>query len=205
MKRSVITYLVLAVFLAGALSGCTRRRPSEKPPIHPNPNMDIQPRYNSQAESKFFEDGSTMRKPVPGTVARGWLQNEAGYYTGISENGDTVRTSPVETTLDLLQRGEERFDIYCSPCHGRVGDGRGIITQRGYIPPPTFHQERLQTAPDGHIFLVMTNGIRNMPSYRSQVPVDDRWAIVAYLRALQRAQNASLDDVPTELQNNLTQ
>lgn len=203
MKRSVATLVIAGVVLA-TLAGCTRHRPSDKPPVHLNPNMDMQPRYNPQAESKFFEDGATMRQPVPGTVARGWLHDDAAYYTGLTDNGDTVRTNPVPVTLELLKHGEERFNIYCSPCHSRVGDGKGIVTQRGYIPPPTFHQERLLKERDGHFFLVMTNGIRNMPTYRYQVPVADRWAIVAYIRALQRAQNASLNDVPTEMQKNLT-
>jgi len=203
MRLAYIGVLLLAVLAVGV--GCTRNRPSEKPPIHPNPNMDIQPRYNPQAESEFFADGKTMRTPPAGTVARGQLRNDIGYYTGLTESGDTVRTNPREVDMQLLKRGQERYDIYCSPCHARTGDGQGIMVQRGYIPPPSFHMERLRAAHDGHIFWVISNGIRNMPSYRSQVPVDDRWAIVAYVRALQRAQNATLEDIPTEKRESVLQ
>ena len=204
MKRFVLTYLVIIAGLL-VLSGCTRNRPSEKPPIHPNPNMDIQPRYNPQAESEFFADGKTMRTPPEGTVARGYLRTDVGYFTGVNEAGDTVQTNPRPVDMPLLQRGRERYDIYCSPCHSRLGDGQGIMISRGYIPPPSFHLDRLRSVPDGHIFWVISNGIRNMPSYRSQIPADDRWAIVAYVRALQRAQDAKIDDIPTEKRESVTQ
>ena len=101
--------------------------------------------------------------------------------------------------MQLIERGQQRFNIYCSPCHGRTGDGRGIVVQRGLLPPPSFHDDRLRKVGDGHIFDVISNGIRNMPSYRAQIPVDDRWAIVSYFRALQRSQNASINDVPAEM------
>lgn len=105
--------------------------------------------------------------------------------------------------MQLLQRGQERFNIYCSPCHGKTGDGKGIIVQRGMLPPPSFHEARLLQAPDGHFFDVISNGIRNMPTYRHQIPVSDRWAIVAYLRALQRSQNATINDIPVDLRGNV--
>ena len=101
--------------------------------------------------------------------------------------------------MQLLKRGQERFNIYCAPCHGQTGDGQGIVVQRGYLPPPSYHQDRLRKMPDGYIFDVITNGVRNMPSYRHQVPVADRWAIVSYLRALQRSQNATINDIPPEM------
>ena len=106
-------------------------------------------------------------------------------------------------TIQLLRKGQERYNIFCSPCHGRVGDGKGIMVNRGYVPPPTFHSERLREIQDGYLYDVITNGIRNMPAYRYQVPVDDRWAIVSYLRALQRSQNASLEDIPEPLRENV--
>lgn len=204
MKKLALTYMVV---LAGLLllAGCTRNRPAEKPPIHVNPNMDWQPRYDAQETSKFFADGAAMRTPPAGTVARGYLRNDAGYYTGLTESGDTVKTNPRPVDMDLLKRGQDRFNIYCSPCHSRLGDGQGIMISRGYIPPPSFHIDRLRTAKDGHIFWVISNGIRNMPSYRSQVSADDRWAIVAYVRALQRAHDASLEDIPTEKRESVTQ
>lgn len=180
------------------LTGCFQGMPSEKPPIHINPNMDSQPRYNPQAESAFFVDGATMRQPVPGTVARGELRADDAFYRGISAAGDTIRRNPLPVTMQVLQRGQERYDIFCAPCHGAVGDGKGIVVQRGYLPPPTFHSDLLRSYPDGHIYNVISNGIRNMPAYKHQIPVNDRWAIVAYFRALQRSQNASLNDIPEE-------
>ena len=206
MKRNrhirLAAILILAALLT-VVAGCFRERPSEKPPIHMVPDMDNQPKYKAQEENKFFEDGSAMRKPVPGTVARGELREDALYYTGIDESGDTVMTSSVPIDMQLLKRGRERYDIFCSPCHGRTGDGQGIMLSRGYVPPPTFHSDRLRDLPDGYIFDVLTNGVRNMPSYRQQIPVKDRWAIIAYLRALQRSQNATIEDVPQEQRTNL--
>lgn len=182
-----------------SLSGCYQGRPSGQPPIHLNPNMDHQPKYNPQAESRFFVNRSAMRMPVPGTVAVGDLHEDEVYYRGIDARGDTVRTMPVPVTLALLRRGQQRFNIYCAPCHSRVGDGHGIVVQRGLIPPPTFHSEKLRNYRDGYIFNVISHGIRNMPAYGPQIPVADRWAIVAYFRALQRSQNASIDDMPEDI------
>ena len=192
----------LSVIAISLLSGC-RGNPSESPPVHLNPNMDYQPKYKPQARSEFFADHSTMRTRVPGTVAMGELREDSAYFTGRDENGNLVNKSPVPVTTQLLKRGRERFDIYCSPCHSRVGDGRGIMLQRGYIPPANFHDGRMQTLPDGHIFDVITNGIRNMPSYRYQIPAADRWAIVSYTRALLRSRNAVIDDIPEELRNSI--
>jgi mono/diheme cytochrome c family protein len=175
-----------------------RERTSEKPPIHINPNMDNQPKYRPQSESDFFDNGATMRVPVAGTVARGELHASTTYYTGKDAAGNLVASMPdtVKVTMPLLKRGQVEYNVYCSPCHGRVGDGKGIMVTRGYVPPPTFHSERLREIPDGHIFDVITNGVRNMPAYRYQISVDDRWAIVAYFRALERSQNAALEDIP---------
>jgi len=179
------------------LIGC-QGTPSSKPPIHLNPNMDDQEKYEPYEASQFFADGAAMRTPPEGTIARGELHEDVPYYTGFQRDTFYVETAPVAATMPELQRGRERYDIYCSPCHGRTGDGRGIVVTRGYPPPPTYHDERLRGVPDGYIFNVITNGIRNMPSYRHQIPVDDRWAIVLYLRALQRSHHATLDDVPVE-------
>ncbi len=195
------------IFLAGALilvsSGCYRGKPSKEPPIHINPNMDDQPRLNAQKASDFFEDGRAMRDLIEGTLPRGFLREDVIYYTGKDAGGKLVKKSPVAPTMAVLKRGQERFNIYCSPCHSRLGDGKGMVVQRGMFPPPTYHQARIRDIEDGHIFDVITNGIRNMPSYKSQIPVSDRWAIVNYLRVLQRSQNAELKDIPESERANI--
>lgn len=191
------------------LAGCgVRGLPGENPPIHPNPNMDTQEKMKPFRKSEFFEDGLAMRIPVAGTVPRGGLRENSVYYTGISKTGDTVKVIPIDVTMELLQRGQERYNIYCAPCHSRVGDGKGIIVERavqgGYLVPATnLHEPRLLAAPDGHLFAVASNGIRNMAGYKHQISVQDRWAIVAYIRALQRAQHASIADVPENVRKEL--
>lgn len=197
LVRGLALVAVLAVLL-----GC-QGQPSGKAPIHLNPNMDDQEKYQPYEASRFFADGAAMRTPPPGTIARGELHENVPYFTGILRDTIYLPEAPVEATMLELKRGQERFNIYCSPCHGRAGDGRGIMATRGYPPPPTFHADRLRDFDDGYLFNVITNGIRNMPSYRHQVPVDDRWAIVLYLRALQRSQNATLNDVPEEKRSSL--
>ena len=187
---------VLAMTLL--LSGCYQGRPSESPPIHINPNMDSQPRYKAQGESAFFLDNSSMRPPVAGTVARGELFEDAGLNTGMDAQGDTLRKIPFPVTMSFMKRGKERFNIYCLPCHGGLGEGNGMVVKRGLIPPPTWHSELVRNYPDGHIFNVISNGIRNMPAYRHQVSVKDRWAIVAYFRALLRSQNSTRADLPDD-------
>ncbi len=199
MRQLMVTFLTLVLIIT-VTSGCFRGRTSEKEPIHLVPNMDKQEKYRPQAVSNFFEDGATMRIPPEGTVARGELREDTEYYFGKTEKGKYVKTLPKQLVLDinLLQRGQERFNIYCSPCHGRVGDGKGIVPARGMLPPPTYHSDSLRQYPVGRVFDVITNGIRNMPPYRFQVPVRDRWAIAAYFKALQRSQNASFDDIPED-------
>ena len=191
--------LAFVILAAGLIDGCFRGEPKEEPPIHLNPNMFKQPKYKAQSESEFFADGATMRQPVPGTVAADSLRADYAYYYGRDERDSLLTKLPVPVTMQLLKRGQERFNIYCAPCHGQTGDGQGIMVQRGYLPPPSYHQDRLRNLPDGYIFDVITNGVRNMPSYRHQVPVADRWAIVSYLRALQRSQNATINDIPPEM------
>ncbi len=195
--------LIALLVLVTGFMGCYQGMPSKKPPIHINPNMDDQPKYQTQAESKFFANGQAMRMPVEGTIARGSLHDDVVYFTGKDARGKLVKTAPVAPTLEVLQRGQDRFNIFCSPCHGRLGDGAGMVVKRGMFPPPTYHQERIRNLEDGHIFDVITNGIRNMPSYKSQVPVADRWAIVNYVRALQRSQNAQAKDVPAGVKDSI--
>jgi mono/diheme cytochrome c family protein len=192
-------HYALIVIIAISIGGCYRGSPSENPPVHLNQNMFDQPKYNPQSVSHFFDDSSTMRTPVPGTVARGHLDNSDAYYLGLDSARNQIAKNPAQVNMTLLKRGQERFNIYCSACHSRVGDGQGIMIQRGYIPPPSIHLDRLRQVPDGYLFDVITNGIRNMPPYRYQVRVADRWAIVAYVRALQRSHNATIRDIPPEM------
>ncbi len=158
-------------------------------------DMQVQPRFNPLAESDFYSDLRSARPPVEGAVARGQLHEDAYFYTGkIGSNpGDYM---PFPATQDVLARGRERFNIYCAPCHSRMGDGNGVIVQRGFRRPPSYHIERLRKAPLGYFFDVMTNGFGAMPDYASQIPPHDRWCIVAYIRALQLSQNATVADVP---------
>ncbi len=160
-------------------------------------DMHDQPKYKPLRGSDFFDDGRSARPFVEGTVARGHLHTDEHFYTG-KVKGELVTTLPFPATKEVLERGHERYNIYCSPCHDRVGTGRGMIVQRGFRQPPSFHIDRLRQAPVGHFFDVMTNGFGTMYSYADRIPPKDRWAIVAYIRALQLSQNATLDDVPAE-------
>ncbi len=157
--------------------------------------MADQPRYEPLQKSKFFDDQRASRPLIQGTVARGHLDTDEALYTG-KAGGELVQTIPVAIDRQVLRRGHERFDIFCSPCHDRVGTGQGMIVRRGYRPPPSLHIERLRRAPPGHFFDVISHGFGAMPDYATQIPVRDRWAIVAYIRALQLSQNAHIDDVP---------
>lgn len=159
------------------------------------PAMTNQPRYEAYEGSSFFADGRSMRPPVEGAIARGALEMTSVRGTG-KQDGKFVAEIPLEVTKATVVRGHERFNIYCAPCHDQTGSGRGMIVLRGYPPPPSFHTPTLRQAPAGQLFDVITNGYRQMPDYAAQVPVDDRWAIVAYIRALQLSQHATLDDVP---------
>jgi len=158
-------------------------------------DMHDQPRFKPLAKSDFYADLRSARAPVEGTVARGQLHEDAYFYTGkIGNNpGDYL---PFPVTTEVLARGRQRFNIYCAPCHSRLGDGNGMIVQRGYRHPPSYHIDRLRKAPLGYFFDVMTNGFGAMPDYASQIPPRDRWCIVAYIRALQLSQNAAAADIP---------
>ena len=160
-------------------------------------DMHDQPKYIPLRESTFFTDQRSARSFVPGTVARGQLREDALLYTG-KVNGADATVFPFAVDNRRMTRGRERFDIYCSPCHGRTGEGDGMIVRRGYRRPPTFHQDRLRESPVGHYFDVITNGFGAMPEYATQINAEDRWAIVAYIRALQVSANARLADVPAD-------
>ena len=184
--RSLTAVVALVV-----LSGC-RGDASDAPPVHINPNMDWQERFDPQERNDFFADGRAMRAPVAGTVARGFLREDTAFHFGRDDAGALVATNPVGLTPEFLERGKERYEIFCSVCHGDAGDGNGIIMtgNYGYVPAPTYHADAMRAAPDGHYFDVISNGIRSMPGYAQQIPIADRWAITAYIRALQRSQYA---------------
>jgi len=159
--------------------------------------MHVQPRYNTYDASTFFDDGRSARPVVPGTVARWHLRINEHLYTG-KVNGVWAETLPFPVTREVLERGQQRYNIYCTPCHDYAGTGRGMIVRRGFQQPPSYHIDRLRKAPVGHFFDVITNGYGAMASYAARVTPEDRWAIAAYIRALQLSQNARLEDVAQE-------
>jgi mono/diheme cytochrome c family protein len=192
MCRSKVLALVGWAAVVVALVGC-------------NQKMGEQPAYRPYQSSDFFPDGTSAR-PIPAdTVARGHLSDDTLLFTGKDASGQDATEFPYPITRDVLERGRDRYSIYCVPCHGPLGDGDGIVVQRGFNPPPSYHSDRLRNAPVGHFFDVITNGYGAMPSYADQVPVDDRWAIIAYIRALQLSQNAPIADVPADAQAQLDQ
>lgn len=158
-------------------------------------DMQDQPRFKPLAMSDFYSDLRSARPPVDGTVARGQLHEDVYFYTGKigTSPGDYM---PFPVTEEVMARGQQRFNVYCAPCHSRMGDGNGMIPQRGFRHPPSYHIERLRKAPLGYFFDVMTNGFGAMPDYSAQIPPHDRWCIVAYIRALQLSQGATRADVP---------
>ena len=184
-RLRLLALMGILVITPGCLRGCTSR----STPIHLNPNMDDQPRYSAQASSDFFPDGKTMRAPVEGTVPRsalpGTLRADARYLTGKEADGSPVATSPVAADDAVLARGQERYGIYCAPCHHSRGNGKGVLFTRASIPTTSLYLDRLRTAPDGQIFDTITNGVGLMPGYRYPISHADRWAIVAYVRKLQ--------------------
>lgn len=182
---------LLATLLVGALllSACGR-------------NMADQPRVTPQQESPFFADGVGSRPLLEGTVSRQRGGIDPVFFTGQGPTG-FVSELPVELSYELLLRGQERYDIFCSMCHGYTGRGDGMVVSRGYPQPTSFHEQRLLDAPVGYYFSAMTNGFGRMYSYASRIPPEDRWAIAAYVKALQLSQNASFDDVPAEVRRAL--
>ncbi len=184
---------VTAVCLAASLlmAGCRQ-------------DMHDQPRYEPLEASEFFANRMASRPPVEGTVARGQLRDDEGFYTGMVA-GEFVLELPMPLNADLLARGRSRFDVFCSPCHGRLGDGKGMIVQRGFKQPTSFHDPRLRAAAPGYFFDVMSNGFGDMSSYRSQISSADRWAITAYLRALQFSRNVPVDLLSDKQRGRLAQ
>jgi mono/diheme cytochrome c family protein len=186
MSRS-LPRLVLGLALVGSVAGLSSCRQ----------DMHDSPRFRPYRASDLYADGSSARPLVEGTVARGHLNDDELLYTG-KVNGQVSALFPFEMTRADLDRGQERFNIYCSPCHGRTGEGNGMVVQRGFKKAANYHVDRLRQAPAGYFFQVITNGFGAMPDYKSQIPVEDRWRIIAYVRALQLSQDAPATDVPSD-------
>jgi mono/diheme cytochrome c family protein len=190
-KKQGLRSAWICVYLWLILTGCRQ-------------DMHNQPRYKPLAATWFFGDGRSARPEIEGTVARGHLRIDQARYTG-KLNDQEVDYFPFPITRADLERGQERFNIFCSPCHSRIGDGNGMVVRRGFRQAASYHTQRLIDAPVGHFFFVMTNGFGAMPSYGSRIEPDDRWRIVAYVRVLQFSQNAPLDAVPAEQRGALDQ
>ncbi len=205
--------LVIASFIPAAMIARARNDKSTIPRINIIPDMDYQEKYLPQTENPMFADKRGMRPLPPGTVARTQLRADDAFYRGRSGNVWVAAIPPAAAKTyaswpGLVQRGRERFDIYCAVCHGLAGYGDGAVSRRAlelaeqgkanWTPPTSLHDELVVSRPDGHLFNTITNGIRTMPPYGAQIPTADRWAIVAYVRALQRSQRGSLNDVPED-------
>jgi mono/diheme cytochrome c family protein len=207
----LLTLVILGMLALVPFAWIARSRvvSSELPRIHVFQDMDNQPRFKRQQENPLFADGRAMRTHVQGTVARGLLHEDDHLYRGLVGEAWATRP-PMPVTAELIERGRERYEIFCTPCHGLAGYGDGIVSKRAeklkegaWVPPSSFHVEPASTREDGHIFNTITHGIRNMPAYGSQIDAHDRWAIVTYVRALQRSQASPVSDVPADVRAGL--
>ena len=208
----ILLILTVAALVPAAMITRARVSTSDLPRINLIPDMDYQPKYLPQTANAMFLDGRAARPQPEGTIARGRLIENAHLSTG-RVNDDWATTFPVPVTADLMARGRQRFEIYCAPCHGLTGHGDGLVARRAdrlmeqgqatWVPPTSLHDDTVRERPVGHLFNTITYGIRTMPSYGSQVAEADRWAIIAYVRALQRSSRATLDDVPADVRPTL--
>jgi mono/diheme cytochrome c family protein len=192
----------LLALAAAALAGCSNF-PSRQPPIWVWWDMKKQDKYKPQAESVFFADGRASRAPVAGAVAQELYRPDEAFSTGIQADGTYVARNPLPITKETLAEGQRKFDIYCAPCHDRTGSGRGVVPAKSVWVPGNLHDERIVNFVDGELYHVISNGRRSMPGYRYQIAEKDRWAIVAYIRALQRSWRGTIDDVPPELRSRI--
>jgi mono/diheme cytochrome c family protein len=195
MRRAIVAAAIVV------LAGCAGLS-TDKPPIQVFSDMKRQPKYKPQESSGFFTDGRTDRSPVSGTVAVGRLNEDEGFHTGAA-GGRYVGRNPLPITAATLARGQERYNIYCAPCHDRTGSGRGLVGQKSMWLANSLHDPRIKSMVDGEIYQVISLGRRSMPGYRFQIAAGDRWAIVAYVRALQRATSGTIEDVPADLRSEL--
>ena len=210
MQRTIFILVVLS-WLPLVLIARARTTHSEKPRVHLFLDMDDQPKLKTQKVNRVFADDRAMRPRIPGTVARGELQEDDAFNRG-RDGDDWVTAFPIEIRRDVVEHGRERFNIYCAPCHGRDGAGNGPINKRAqdlqepmWVPPTSLVSGQVVERPVGHIYNTITNGIRNMAPYASQIPVEDRWAIVAYVRALQFSQQVSADALPADVVDRIRQ
>jgi mono/diheme cytochrome c family protein len=201
---------VLALVPIAAIARA-RAAKSNLPRIHPIRDMAQQPKFLAQDVNPMFADRRAMRPVVPGVMAQSDLHPNEHLYRGVVK-GEWATTFPMPVSDAVMQRGRERFDIFCAPCHGLSGYGDGMTARRalalqtpGWVQPSSYHTDLVRGRPVGHIFTTITYGIRTMPMYSVQVPVEDRWAIIAYVRALQRSQNSPMADVPVEVRPSLQQ
>jgi mono/diheme cytochrome c family protein len=194
MTARVVRAAVIASVVA--VTGCARGCTSSRPPIHINPSMFNQPKVLPQTASDFFYNGASMRDPVPGTIPIGGLKEDDAFFTGKGPDGQFVAKIPGPVDAKRLERGQQRYTIYCQPCHDARGDGKGILFQRGNVPTASFHQEKILKYADGQLFDVITNGQGLMPSYRWPIQAADRWAIIAYVRELERKRLESAPAAP---------
>jgi mono/diheme cytochrome c family protein len=195
--QAALGRIIMVVAAIGGLASACRGQTSSAPPIHLISDMQRQPKYQPQSASTFFSDGAGMRSPPDGVVAVETSLDDSD--RGRARDGAFLTRIPFPVDQELLARGQGRFDIYCSPCHDKAGSGHGIVPNRGFPAPIDLASDHTRGLADGEIFDVMTSGVRNMPAYRFQVPVSDRWAIVAWVRVLQRSQHATVADVSPEL------
>ncbi len=208
MPRPIIYVLLVLVAVSLVPMGLLYRAnhlPKNQPRLQVVPDMDQQFYYKAQTENPFFADGVTMRKPPAGTVARGMLAADDAYFRGIARDTIFVAEIPATVTRPMLDRGRDRFNIYCAPCHGQSGNGNGMVHTRAqalgegtWTPPTDLTSQTVVDRPAGHIYNTIANGIRTMPSYGAQLSPEDRWAVTAYVRALQLSRNATPADLPVE-------
>ncbi|MFT7622501.1 MAG: mono/diheme cytochrome c family protein [Myxococcota bacterium] len=196
---------IIGLTVAATLGGCTRGSISDQPPIHLQQNMDFQNRFEAQEENDLFADKRGMRPRVAGTVPWGYLKEDDHVYRGLVDGQPAVELPKTDDkgraiTLDtaFLNEGKERYGIFCTPCHDGAGTGDGIVVQRGFMKPPSIHEERIRGIAVGGFYDIVTNGVRNMPAYGEKLSIRERWAVAAYVRALQISRSARLNQVPAD-------
>ena len=194
--------LAVCVVAAASFAGC-RGEKSGDPPFHLIGDMQWQAHRLPQSKSPVFADGRSNRIPDPHTIAQGHLKEDDALYRGVDTLGKPVKRIPFEVTQKTIDRGHDRFNIYCTPCHDKTGSGNGMVVQRGFVKPPELFADHADGLVDGEIFNIISHGQNNMPAYGAQVPEEDRWAIVTWVRVLQQSQHAKLEDVPAAERNNI--